>query len=626
MSLSRETLQRMTACIAHRGPDDDGLYMTEDRRVGLGFRRLSILDLSYAGHQPMSTAGGEIWITFNGEIYNHGEIRADLEKKGYEYRSHSDTETLLYAYQEYGLDFIDRLIGMFAIAIWDARSGSVHLIRDRLGIKPLYVTEKEGSFLWGSEIKSLLQHPGVTPELNVQGLSDYLSFYVTPPGESMFRGIHKLEAGHVMTIDPSGSTNVRKFWDVDHVTREYSRQDLLNEEFCVEEIRTLLRDSIRLRMISDVPFGVLLSGGVDSSLNVALMSELMDRPVDTFTAGFADLEEHNELEYARLVSDRFSTNHHETLINESSVVDNLSRMVHHQDEPNADPACVPMFFVAHAARQAGTIVVQVGEGADETFSGYSHYLSELRYHRYYYRLPRLVHTLLHPILTAASKSEVLHDYAERARTRSTPVFYGAVPAFSEGVKQRILRADLSSELASAERISREYLARFDRLWEGRPSSHLRRMTYFDMKVRLSELLLMRVDKMTMAHSIEARVPFLDHRIVEFAFQVPDSLKVRGKIGKYVLKKAAEGIIPNEVIYRRKQGLNSPIVEWLRSGRLSQYARETILDAPILQSERGIFDRSVVEELLRQHSSGDQNRAKSIWALLILALWEAEHFS
>ena len=624
-TVSEEMLAQMTACIGHRGPDDDGLFISEDRRVGLGFRRLSILDLSYAGHQPMSAGGNDVWITFNGEIYNHQEIRADLEQKGYRYRSHSDTETLLYAYQEYGLDFLDRLIGMFAIAIWDRTTGCVHLIRDRLGIKPLYYTRSGSATIWGSEIKALLRHPTLSPELNLQGLSDYLSFYITPPGDSMFQNVRKLEAGHVATIDSGGVFTQRKYWDVDRSTVQYSPQDLESEEFCVAQVRELLRDSIRLRMIADVPFGVLLSGGVDSSLNVALMSELMNRPVDTFTAGFTDLEQHNELGYARLVSERFGTNHHETLIDEASVVDHLATMVRHQDEPNADPACVPMYFVARAAREAGTIVVQVGEGADEIFSGYSHYLRELRYFRYYYRLPRLVHSLLRPLLGSMFSSEVIHDYARRAHTRSTSVFYGAIPAFSEAVKEELLHKGVRDRVESAERISQFYLRQFDELWGNRESSQLRRMTYFDMKVRLAELLLMRVDKMTMAHSIEARVPFLDHRIVEFSFLVPDRFKVRGKVGKYVLKKAAEGILPDEVIYRKKQGLNSPIVEWLRSGRLSEYARQAILESPLIQSERGIFNRPYIEDLVNQHLSGRQNRAKSIWALLVLALWHSEYF-
>ena len=616
----------MTGCISHRGPDDDGCFVSPDRRVALGFRRLSILDLSYAGHQPMATEDESIVLTFNGEVYNHRELRADLVSRGYQYRSETDTESLLYAYQEFGPSFVDRLLGMFSIAIWDARKRKLFLYRDRLGVKPLYFTEQQGTIVWGSEIKSLLAHPSVDSSVNDQGLFDYLSFYITPPGETLFSGIHKLEAGHRAVIDESGSMAIERYWDVDHRSTEYRAADLESEEFCVEHLRYLLRDSIRLRMIADVPFGVLLSGGVDSSLNVALMSEIMDRPVQTFSAGFKDLDAHNELEYARLVADRFGTDHVETLIGPEDVAESLLRMVWHQDEPNADPACAPMYFVSRAAREAGTVVVQVGEGADETFAGYDHYRSELNYYQYYYRLPRPVHALAAPLLRRLSSKPAVHDYAHRAQTRSTPVFYGAIPAFGTLQKQAVLQGHLLDDLSASDRVSRHYLERLSSLDFAIPSSgHLRRLTYVDMKTRLAELLLMRVDKMAMASSIEARVPFLDHRIVEFSYLVPDHLKIRKGIGKYVLKKAAEGIIPESVIYRQKQGLNSPIVEWLREGQLADFARENILDADPLFASDGYFRKGEVERLLDRHRQGDENHAKAIWSILTFSLWHGQFF-
>lgn len=622
--ISEEILEGMTRAIVHRGPDDDGLFIDNSGKVGLGFRRLSILDLSYAGHQPMATEDGDIVLTFNGEVYNHQEIRDGLEKRGYRYRSQTDTESLLYAYREYGPSFVDRLIGMFAIAIWDRRKQQVLLFRDRLGVKPLYFTTQGGCTVWGSEIKSILRHPVVSRSIDQQGLADYFSFFITPPTSTLFTGIEKLEAGHRATIDSSGTISIERYWDVDHVSTPFRSKDLESEEFCVETLRAMLRDSIRLRMISDVPFGVLLSGGVDSSLNVALMSEIMDRPVETFSAGFKDLDDHNELDYARLVADKFGTNHVERLVGVDDVVDNLARMVWHQDEPNADPACVPMFFVSRAARESGTVVVQVGEGADETFAGYSHYRSELKYHRYYYRIPRPLHSLLYPAVTTLNRNPIVRDYARRALTRSTPVFYGAIPALSGAAKEELIGRAID-HLQSADRISQRFLARLADLdfGDGRNHSHLRKLTYVDMKTRLAELLLMRVDKMAMASSIEARVPFLDHRIVEFSYRVPDSLKIRNGIGKYLLKKAAEGIIPNEIIYRRKQGLNSPIVEWLRSGRLADYARETILDSAVVDPGASLLDRTTVERWIESHRSGRENQAKPIWAVLVFALWHAE---
>lgn len=622
-TVSPEILSRMTTAIRHRGPDDDGMYISEDRRIGMGFRRLSIIDLSSAGHQPMSNPEGTIWITFNGEIYNHAELRADLEAKGYRYRSRTDTETLIYAYQEYGIGFIGKLYGMFGMVIWDSRRDRMLVVRDRLGVKPVYYTQNNGAFFYASEIKALLEHPDISRAVNPQALYDYLSFYITPPDETIFDGIRKLEAGHYLIIEKDGSVRKEQYWDITNMSEQYDAADLAREDFCVERIRRLLRDSIRLRMIADVPFGVLLSGGVDSSLNVALMSELMDRPVQTFSAGFKDLEKHNELEQARFIANRFGTDHHEVLIGEDDALEFLPRMVWHQDEPNADPACIPMYFVSRLARESGTIVVQVGEGADEEFSGYSHYLRELQYFRHFYNLPQPLTRLAYAFLRTTRRHEPATDYARRASRRDTPFFFGAIPAFSEETKALLLSPDFVRRRASSSRISHEYFDLLNRQLADNGVDHLARMTYYDMKNRLAELLLMRVDKMSMAVSIEARVPFLDHRIVEMAFRIPTSLKIKDGIGKYILKKAAEGILPHETIYRRKQGLNSPIVEWLRTRKLSAYASETIFSSPLIAS--GIFNESYIRFLFERHVQGKGNYSKQIWNLLILSLWYERYF-
>ncbi len=622
--IDQAVLDRMTSVIHHRGPDDGGTYISEDNRMGMGFRRLSIIDLSHAGHQPMSNPEGTIWITFNGEIYNHAELREELQRKGYQYRSKTDTETILYAYQEYGLDFIPKLYGMFGIAIWDSRTQQLLVVRDRLGVKPVYYTQQQGAFFYASEIKALLEHPKISKEVHNQGLYDYLSLYITPPDQTMFAGIKKLEAGHYLLINKDGEARKTQYWDITHQTEQYSSQDLLSEEFCVENIRRLLRDSIRMRMIADVPFGVLLSGGVDSSLNVALMSEQMDRPVQTFSAGFKDLEEHNELQYARLIAQRYSTNHHEVMIDEQDTLEFLQKMVWHQDEPNADPACVPMYFVSKLVRESGTIVVQVGEGADEEFSGYSHYLRELKYYQHYYRLPQLFHKIAYPVIRAMQSNKPIVDYARRASQRDTPFFLGAIPAFSESSKPDLLSAAFRAEQKSSSRISLHYFEQLRQQLNQANVEHLTRMTYYDIKNRLAELLLMRVDKMAMATSIEARVPFLDHRMVEFAFRVPKSLKIKNGVGKYILKKAAEGILPNEIIYRTKQGLNSPIDTWLRTSTLSRYAEETIMDSPFINS--GIFNKNYIHSLLKEHSANNANYSKQIWSLLVLSLWHKQYFT
>ncbi len=420
--VSPEIIERMTDEIHHRGPDDGGVYISPDQRLGFGFRRLSIVDLSSAGHQPMSNADGSIWIVFNGEIYNHLDIRKDLEAKGYRYHSKTDTETILYAYQEYGIDFISKLYGMFGIAIWDAHKERLLLVRDRIGVKPIYYTIKDGALYFASEIKAIVKHPAISSEMNRQGLYDYLTFWTTPAGETLFKDIYKLEAGHYLTIDRNGDVREEKYWDLNHVTEEFSSSQFADEEFCVENIRRLLRDSIKLRMMSDVPFGVLLSGGIDSSLNVALMSELMTRPVETFSIGIKDLEKYNELGYARQIAKQFNTNHHEMLLDEQMLLDFLPQMVWHQDEPNGDPVCVPLYFVSKLARDSGTVVVQVGEGSDEQFSGYSNYLREVQYYKYYYSLlPKFAKKIAYPLFRKFTPDSILVDYARRAAESLTRV-------------------------------------------------------------------------------------------------------------------------------------------------------------------------------------------------------------
>lgn len=617
--VSREHLTRMTDVIAHRGPDDDGHYLSDDHRVGLGFRRLSIIDLSPAGHQPMSNADGSIWIVFNGEIYNHAEIRRDLEAKGYQYRSRTDTETILYAYQEYGLDFITKLYGMFAIAIWDARTGRMLLVRDRIGVKPVYYTVRDGAIFFGSEIKSLLCHPKVSAQLNRQGLYDYLSLLITPPNESLFEGIFKLEAGHYMVIDRDGTTRTERYWDLDNRTEEHDTAAFADEGYCIDNIRRILRDSIKLRMMSDVPFGVLLSGGIDSSLNVALMAELMDRPVETFSVGYRELEKYNELGYARQISKLFGTNHHETFLEEEDLINFLPSMVWHQDEPNADPVCVPMYFVSKLARESGTVVVQVGEGSDEQFAGYLHYLRELRYKRYYYSmLPRPLHSVAYWSLRKLRPESLLTDYARRASSGDAP-FYGGALGLSEEQKDRLLTSEYRGGMSRTGRIAQRYGAQFDaHRNDSIGDDDLRRMIYFEFKSRLAELLLMRVDKMSMAVSIEARVPFLDHRLVEFSYRMPAELKLRNGVPKYILKKAAEGIIPDEIIYRRKQGFAAPVREWLRTGRLKAFAREAINGSALMNT--GMFERRFIDHMFERHDSGAINYDREIWTLLVLSLW------
>ncbi len=628
--ISEPILRAMTAEIAHRGPDDDGIYISPDRKIGFGFRRLAIIDLSPAGHQPMSNRlnsknpDGDIWIVFNGEIYNHRELRAELEQKGYRYQGRSDTETILYAYQEWGMECVKKFYGMFGMAIWDARKEELYLIRDRIGIKPVYYTFQHGALFFASEIKALLKHPSISKALNLQGLSDYLSLLTTPPGETMFKGIFKLEAGHYARIDKHGDMQKVKYWDLTHETESFPQEKFYIESFCIDNIRRLLRDSIRLRMMSDVPFGVLLSGGIDSSMNVALMSELMSRPVETFTVGFKDLEKYNELQYARQIAKEFQTNHHEILLTEQDAIDFLPKMVWHQDEPNADPVCVPLYFVSKLARESGTIVVQVGEGSDEEFSGYTHYLRELRYHDYYYALlPQAVKDLAYQVAKKMRGDALPVEYARRASENDVP-FYGGAVSITEEMKHNLLTDSFRRSVQASGRVADGCFAQLESLLpDSRHAEFLRKMIYAEFKGRLAELLLMRVDKMSMAVSIEARVPFLDHRLVEFAFRIPQQLKIKNGVPKYIMKKAAEGIIPENIIYRRKQGFAAPSSEWLRSGKLAPIAEERVMTSGIMTQY--LFNKKYVKHLFEAHRSGRRDVSSPLWTLLLASMWYDVHF-
>src|SRR5687768_4694521 len=561
-------LVRMRDEMTHRGPDDSGELVFDNRRGGFGFRRLSIIDLSPAGHQPMRGCDEQTWLVFNGEIYNHETLRAGLEQRGHRYASRTDSETILHAYEERGLDFIHDIEGDYAIALWDARLQQLVLVRDRIGVKPLYFYHQNGRFIFASEIKAILQHPAVTADIDEQQLYHYLTFLTTPAPSTLFRGIQKLPAGHVLTLKRDGTLNIQRYWDA----LPPSHMPAASEAEHRAEILRLLRDSIRKRMMSDVPFGVFLSGGVDSSANVALMSELMSRPVDTFTVGFSDAEYLNELESARRIAKQFGTNHHEVIISENEMQEFLPRLVFHQDEPIADPVCVPLFYVSQLARDSGTIVVQVGEGSDEIFSGYENYVRHLRIYENFWRhaegLPRVfrraLSSLSRPALEATGRKRAAIELIRRLGA-DEPLFWGGAVVYDETFKPRVLSKQMRARMngLSSLQVVEPYLSHVER--ERPESDFLTRMTYLELKLRLPELLLMRVDKITMATSVEARVPFLDHHLVEYALALSRALKVEGRSGKHVLKRALEGVLPRDLLYRPKRGLGAPIRGWLRGG-------------------------------------------------------------
>ena len=637
-------IARMRDRMAHRGPDGCGLWGSRDRRCRLGHRRLSIIDLSEAAAQPMTNHDQTVAVTFNGEIYNHADLRRELQALGkYEWKTdHSDTEVLLHGYEEWGLDFLQRLYGMFAVGIYDARDPGrpvLHLIRDRVGIKPIYFARTlAGEWLFASEIRAIVAHPEVTPDMDRTAFWHYLTFIVAPAPLTMFRGIFKLPAGHILTIDHRGEAQARQYWDCapDRTTTLAERD--ISEPEAVAELTRLLKQSIARRMVSDVPFGVLLSGGVDSSMNVALMSELMNRPVATFTIGYEGKEDYNEFQFARRISQRYKTDHHETLINRDEMQRFLPLLVRLQDEPIADNVCIPLYFLAKLVKESRTTVVQVGEGADEHFLGYwwcEHYrrLDEAVYQPARQHLPwwrRAQAALGQP--RAALTGEAL-EVQQRAR-RGEELFWGGATCWW-GERRRRLTPDPKPfqqtidcpveglvpdghRTLDSHAVVREYLGKLDgRLDE---PSLLQKIPYLEMRLRLSEHLLMRVDKLTMAHSIEARVPFLDHDVVDFATRLPPSYKLSDAVGKKVLKKAAEPYLDHDLIYRQKQGFGAPMEEWFREGDfgarcLAAFERSAL-------HKEGFLDREYFTTLLKDQIAGRQNVSFPIWTVMNAVLWHA----
>ncbi len=621
--VDEKVLERMRDTLVHRGPDDGGLWISEDRRVGFGHRRLSIIDLSPAGHQPMCNKDGSIWITYNGEVYNHARLRKELEAKGHVYRSRTDTETLLYLYEEEGPDFLNRLEGMFALAIWDSRRRELILARDRIGVKPLYYAVLPGTLLFGSEIKAILEHPRMTRGIDRAALYHYLSFVASPAPRTLFQGIHKLPPATRVIVDRHGNMRSETYWDPFEVPPEpEARYD--DAGFCATRIRTLLEEAVAKRMMSDVPVGVFLSGGLDSSANVALMARLMDRPVRTFSVGFKDQASYNEFGWAREVARRFRTDHHEVVIDSKDLLDFMPRLIFHQDEPIADWVCVPLHFVSKLARDSGTTVIQVGEGSDEQFFGYEHYLRAFRQHGAAFerirRLPRPIRVAAYR--TALGLAGLLGRGGDRLEmlrraARDELFFWGGIIAWSEQEKRRLLLPEALVPIGGLS--SHDAIVEIDKRAQAlrNGADYGQRMIYLELKNRLAELLLMRVDKITMASSIEARVPFLDHKLVEFSMRIPTPLKIQDGRGKYLLRLAMRGILPDSIIDRPKQGFGAPVREWLM-GELYGPARDGVLQSRL--RDESLFDYDLIGRMFETHRDGRRDHSWHLWTLYNLSRW------
>ena len=646
--VSADLLHRMNETIVHRGPDGDGVHISSNGRAGLGHRRLSIIDLSEGGAQPMSNDGGYVWVSYNGEIYNHVCLRNDLEAQGYRFRSdHSDTEVLVHGYEAWGMaGLLERLEGMYVFAILDEAVNRLSIARDRVGIKPVYFTKRSGAFVFGSEIKALLAHPDVPAKVGEAALYHYLTYLTTPAPLTLFDGIYKLPAAHYMTVEADGSFATERYWGAVPgngiaAADIAGLSDMDLDSYYRSAVMDKLEASVEKRMMSDAPYGAFLSGGIDSSVNVALMDRFTDDPVNTFTVGFQDHQHLNELEHAARVAKEFKTNHHEVLVDEQDMVNYLQDLVHHQDEPLADWVCIPLHFVSKLAHENGVKVIQVGEGSDEQFCGYNGYMKYLQlyekcfqpFHRY---LPGGIRHITAGaaagLAKLAPKFEIYADAVDRAAQDREPFWSGAI-AFWESQKSPLLPGYTPSEPHGWEEIAaagllpesylnadsfavaEDYLSTFDAAHPDQ--DQLTRMIYNEFRLRLPELLLMRVDKITMASSLEARVPFLDHALVELTMDIPQAAKLRNGEAKHLLKKAVKGVIPDDIIYREKMGFAAPMAEWLQ-GDFGKQAEDEILSSRAV-SEFG-FESEFLKTLFQDHQRQRADRSLLIWTMFNFVAW------
>lgn len=609
-------IESMRDTMVHRGPDGAGLWISPNGKIGLGHRRLSIIDLSETASQPMSNEDGNLQIVFNGEIYNHAEIREELEKTSrYVWKTnHSDTEVILHAFEEWGIDCLHKFRGMFAIVLWDEKRGDLWLIRDRIGVKPLYYSIHNSRVTFASEIKALLKDPEQKRAVNEEALFHYLSFLTTPAPQTLFQGINKLPCGTWLRINRVGEIVEHRYWDVlDHTRSTVG----LSDEVAAKQILAELRTAVRLRKVSDVPVGVFLSGGIDSSTNAALFSEGEGGQVKTFSIGYEGEYQsyQNELQYAKRVADEVGAEYHEKLLKIDDLIDFLPKMVHLQDEPIADPVCVPVYYVSKLARDNGVIVCQVGEGADELFWGYPGWKTSLQLQRYNdLPIPNFFKTIILVGMKLFKRERTFSYEWLRRGSVNQPIFWGGAEAFTETHKKSLLSPRLRKKFA--DRTSWEAIRPIRERFEAKAKapSHLNWMTYLDLNLRLPELLLMRVDKMSMGVSLEGRVPFLDHKLVELAMSLPEKMKTRQGILKYILKKAVRGVIPDEIIDRKKQGFGVPVYEWFFDRLGNEICRE--LDE--FCSKTDFFRRDEVFRLI------EEGKTAQVWYLFNFALWWKEY--
>ena len=609
----QDVLKTMTDRIIHRGPDDEGYYYDFGGRIGLAARRLSIIDLT-TGHQPLCSQSKKNWITYNGEVYNFPELRKELEARGYSFRTKTDTEVIVNLYEEYGIDFVKKLRGMFAIGIYDIKNDRLILARDHIGIKPLYYYIKPGNknLVFGSEIKSILEYPGIEREIDHEALDFFLTLEYIPAPYSIFKHIGKLKAGHTLVYE-KGRLDIRQYWQVEKKPASSNFFELK------EHFHFLLKEAVKMRMISDVPLGAFLSGGIDSSSIVSAMTLLSEQKIKTFSIGFEE-KSYSELEYSNKVARQFDTDHYTKTLS-PNIEELVLYLADFFDEPLGDFSNFPTYLVSKTAREKVTVVLS-GDGGDEIFGGYEHYIAQ--------KLARLIDfSLFRPFHKLFAKTTKLFPPSQLKKG-----FVNRVKRFSEGLENsyqnrhfrwmQFLTNYQKTKLYSPEFLSRDFLkdlpyrVPFDQYFaKSSEFDGINRDLYLDFKTYMVDNILVKVDRTSMATSLEARVPLLDYKMVEFAFSLPAHMKVKGSLTKSFFKKAMEGILPHDIIYRQKEGFSIPIKNWLRTD-LKELMMEYLSGKRV--KEAGLFNYGYIKKMIDEHLGRKQDHAHRLWALILFNIW------